>query len=30
MDETPFFVNIHNNKKIAKVGSKEVNIKTNG
>ena len=30
MDETPFFMNIHNTKKIAKIGSNEVNIKTNG
>ena len=30
MYETPLFVNISNTKTIAKIGSKEVNIKTHG
>ena len=30
MDETPLFMNIPNTKTIAKIGSKEVNIKTHG
>ena len=28
MDETPLFMNMTNTKTIAKIGSKEVNIKT--
>ena len=30
MDETPLLINIFNTKTIAKIGSKEVNIKTHG
>ena len=30
MNETPFFMNISNTKTIAKIDSKEVNIKTHG
>ena len=30
MDETPLFMNIPNTKTIAKIGLKEVNIKTHG
>ena len=30
MDETPLFMNIPNSKTIAKIGSKEVNVKTHG
>ena len=30
MDETPLFMNITNTKTIAKIGSKEVDIKTHG
>ena len=30
MDETPLFMNIPNTKTIAKIGSKEINIKNYG